>query len=302
MATRKTGVRRKSPARRTNQKTGRVPVSTIFWILFLIAIIITCFTFLPKLKEGGSTPQKEATQEQSPQKPTASEQKPEVSTQLIQPEKAAEKPPATPPATPAQNRQQEKKPAEKPAGQTRPQPDRQQSTRQQQPQPDKSQPDKPQPQTTSQQTTGQQAASQPQPAAKPAETSDRSIYLVRDDADLSLVKVSRKLRVSDSPLLDCLNALLSGPTAEEKNRNLVSLVPPGTRILSAQVRQNTVFLNFNEEFRYNTFGREGSAAQLKQIVWTATEFSNVRNVQIQIEGETVDFLVEGIPIRNPIGR
>jgi len=125
---------------------------------------------------------------------------------------------------------------------------------------------------------------------------------VRDDADLSLVKVSRKLRASDSPLLDCLNALLSGPTAEEKNRNLVSLVPSGTRILSAQVRQNTVFLNFNEEFRYNTFGREGSAAQLKQIVWTATEFSNVHNVQIQIEGETVDFLVEGIPIRNPIGR
>jgi spore germination protein GerM len=295
MATRKTGVRRKSPARRTNQKTGRVSASTIFWILFLIAIIITCFTFLPKLTEGGKTQQKETAQEQAPQKPTASEQKPEDSPQPIQPEKAPEKPPATPP-TPAQNRQQEKKPAEKPAGQTRPQPDRQQPTRQQQ-----SQPDKPQ-QTTSQQSTGQQAASQPQPVAKPAETSDRSIYLVRDDADLSLVKVSRKLRASDSPLLDCLNALLSGPTAEEKNRNLVSLVPPGTRILSAQVRKNTVYLNFNEEFRYNTFGREGSAAQLKQIVWTATEFSNVHNVQIQIEGETVDFLVEGIPIRNPIGR
>jgi spore germination protein GerM len=103
-------------------------------------------------------------------------------------------------------------------------------------------------------------------------------------------------------MLDCLNAVIAGPTAEEKNRGLISCMPAGTRLISAQVRQNTAYLNFNEEFRYNTLGREGSAAQLKQIVWTATEFPNVHDVQIQIEGKTVDFLIEGILIRNPIGR
>jgi len=106
-----------------------------------------------------------------------------------------------------------------------------------------------------------------------------------------LVKVNRKLAVSDSPLLDSLNALLDGPTAEEKNRGFINFIPQNSRIISAQVINNTVFLNFNEEFRYNTFGREGGAAQLKQIVWTATEFPNVHNVQIQIEGKTVDFLM-----------
>ena len=121
-------------------------------------------------------------------------------------------------------------------------------------------------------------------------------------ADLPLVKVTRKLEVSDSPLHDSLNALLAGPVAGESNRGLTSFIPPNTRLLSAEVKNNTAFLNFNEAFRYNTLGREGSAAQLKQIVWTATEFPTVHNVQIQIEGQIVDFLTEGITIRNPIGR
>ena len=120
--------------------------------------------------------------------------------------------------------------------------------------------------------------------------------------DLTLVKAVRKLAVSDSPLVDCVNALLAGPSAEEKNRGITSFIPPNTRLLSARVVNNTVHLNFNEEFRYNTFGREGCDAQLKQIVWTATEFPNVNDVQIEIEGKIVDFLIEGIMIRNPIGR
>jgi spore germination protein GerM len=140
---------------------------------------------------------------------------------------------------------------------------------------------------------------------KPAETRDRSIYFMQEGqggADLLLIKVTRKLAVSNSPLIDSINALLVGPTAEEKRRGLISFVPSNTRLLSARVSGNTVYLNFNEEFRYNTLGREGGSAQLKQIVWTATEFPNVNNVQIQIEGHTVDFLMEGIMIRNPIGR
>ena len=120
--------------------------------------------------------------------------------------------------------------------------------------------------------------------------------------DLALAKTTRKLAVSDSPLIDCVNALLAGPSAEEKNRGLASYIPPNTRLLSARVVNNTVHLNFNEAFRYNTFGREGCEAQLRQIVWTATEFPNVNNVQIEIEGKIVDFLIEGIMIRNPIGR
>jgi spore germination protein GerM len=103
-------------------------------------------------------------------------------------------------------------------------------------------------------------------------------------------------------MLDSLNALLQGPTAEEQRRGMVSLIPSGARILSATVRGNTAYISFSEEFQYNTYGVEGYAAQLKQIVWTATEFPNVENVQILIEGRRVDYLGEGIWIGSPLSR
>jgi spore germination protein GerM len=101
---------------------------------------------------------------------------------------------------------------------------------------------------------------------------------------------------------DALRSLLGGPSAEEQRRGLRSLVPAGTRVLSATVRGGTAYISFSEEFQYNTFGVEGYAAQLRQIVWTATEFANINDVQILIEGRRVDYLGEGIWIGSPLDR
>jgi len=273
MAVRKTGVQRtRNSGKKSSGQDNRAPISMIFWVFFFIVLITAFFVLLPKVKKGVNISPKSTTEQSAPENPPVD--KPPVSEQSPQSEKkpaakSAEKPPADkPPAAPAKETAKEKTPPEKPA----------------------------------EQPPSQPKAQQP-PAEKPVETRDRVIYFMQDSGgDLLLAKANRKLKVSDSPLLDCLNALLAGPTAEEKKRGLVSFMPSGTRLISAQVRQNTAYLNFNEEFRYNTLGREGSAAQLKQIIWTATEFPTVHDVQIQIEGKTVDFLMEGILIRNPIKR
>jgi spore germination protein GerM len=117
---------------------------------------------------------------------------------------------------------------------------------------------------------------------------------------LSLSKTSRKIPPSDSPMQDSLNALLAGPSAEEQRRGLVSLIPRNTRILSATVRGSTAYINFSEDFQYNTYGVEGYSAQLNQIVWTATEFPNIADVQILVEDRRVDYLGEGIWIGSPV--
>ncbi|MDR1420783.1 MAG: GerMN domain-containing protein [Treponema sp.] len=143
------------------------------------------------------------------------------------------------------------------------------------------------------------------PAARPIpETGERGIYFTQIDKDGTVLRTraARKIPASDSPLLDALAALLAGPTAEEQRRGLRSLVPGGTRVLSALVRGSTAYISFSEEFQYNTYGVEGYAAQLRQIIWTATEFSNVTDVQILIEGRRVDYLGEGIWIGSPLGR
>jgi spore germination protein GerM len=139
------------------------------------------------------------------------------------------------------------------------------------------------------------------PPEKPVETRNRSIYLIQE-TNMTQVKMNRSLKVSDTPLKDSINALLEGPTADERRRGMISLVPEGSKLLSVRVDGNTAYLDFNQEFRYNTRGSEGCAAQIKQIVWTATEFPNVRDVQFLIDGKTVDFLSEGVTIRSPIGR
>ena len=143
-----------------------------------------------------------------------------------------------------------------------------------------------------------------EPTSGPAETRDRNLYFTRIDNDGQILRfrVSRKIAVSDSPLYDVLGALLAGPGTEEGNRGIISLIPPDTRLLSAIVRGGTAYISFNEDFQFNTYGVEGYAAQLRQIIWTTTEFSTVNDVQILIEGKRVDYLAEGIWIGSPLDR
>lgn len=150
------------------------------------------------------------------------------------------------------------------------------------------------------------AAAKPLPA-KPAAVKSRNavLYFVRIDDDGVIVRqeVKRQVPSTDSPLLDSFAALLKGPSEEELRRNLLSLVPQGTVLLSAQVRGSTAFLNFNEAFMYNRYGIEGYAGQLKQIVYTATSFPTVQDVQILIEGQRHDYLGgEGVYIGRPLSR
>lgn len=155
---------------------------------------------------------------------------------------------------------------------------------------------------TSSQTVAQNI--QPKAGQETAELRDRVLYFSQVDRSGSIlrVKVNRKLPVSDSPMTDVIQALVAGPTADEKRRGLISLIPQGTRMLSATVRGETAYISFSEDFQYNTYGVEGYAGQLRQIVFTATEFLNVKDVQILIEGRRLDYLGEGIWIGSPISR
>ncbi|MFW6251237.1 MAG: GerMN domain-containing protein, partial [Alkalispirochaetaceae bacterium] len=108
---------------------------------------------------------------------------------------------------------------------------------------------------------------------------------------------------TDSPMTETIKALLSGPTIDELNMGLLNLIPEGTELRSAWVRDGVAYLNFNEAFRFNPMGVEGFLAQLQQVVFSTTEFSTIEEVQILIEGERVDYLGgDGIYIGEPLAR
>jgi len=165
------------------------------------------------------------------------------------------------------------------------------------------------PRTTTPSGQGQQAGQSPAAGrstepVRSAEVRERALYFTQVDRGGSIlrVKTNRRLPVSDTPLLDVLQALIAGPNAEERQKGLISLIPPDVRILSVTVRGNTAYISFSEEFQYNSYGVEGYAGQLRQIVFTVTEFPNVTDVQILVEGRRLDYLGEGIWIGSPLNR
>ena len=303
-------VRKKAPVKKTSGtaskkkprkgKSARVPFTVVIWIFIIIVLVSLLFILLPKAVKGNQTiaeqpgipetPPKEAPLPPPVVKPDPPKPPPAavpVAEKPVSQKPSPQKPetPAptviTPPKTPVTA------PLKKPPATTPIQP------------PSAVQPPAPLP------VTSPVAPPVAPPVVQPVEMRDRSIYFMQDrggGSELIITKVNRRLRVTDSPLLDCISVLLAGPSSDERGRNLVSFIPDGSRIISAQIRGNTAYLDFNEEFRYNTFGREGGIAQLQQIVWTATEFPNVNNVQILIEGKQVDFLNEGILIGSPLVR
>ena len=126
---------------------------------------------------------------------------------------------------------------------------------------------------------------------------------VKPDGGIQLKSVIRPVKYTDAPLTSTLEALLAGPTPAEVNQGLMSLVAPEARLRRAQVKDGTAYLDFSEAFRFNSLGKEGLSAQLQQVVYSATEFSTVKRVQILLEGKTADYLgPEGLYIGKPLSR
>ena len=136
-------------------------------------------------------------------------------------------------------------------------------------------------------------------------TRQQRLYFVSIDNEGRVVRqeVLKDIPRSDAPLSDALNALFSGPSAQEEQRGLISLVPDGTRLISASIREGIAYVNVSEEFRFNGFGADGAIAQLAQVVFTATTFPTVTSVQILIEGQRLEYLSgEGVWIGSPLAR
>ncbi len=130
------------------------------------------------------------------------------------------------------------------------------------------------------------------------------ICFVHYDSDGLVIRkeVSRSVE-KDSPLVGSITSLLNGPDSSEKKLGCMTMIPAGTKLLSATVRNGVAYLNFSDAFEFNTHGVEGYLAQLMQIVYTATEFGTVEKVQFLIEGNVKNYLgSEGVWIGSPLSR
>ncbi|TXT49159.1 MAG: sporulation/spore germination protein [Spirochaetes bacterium] len=150
-----------------------------------------------------------------------------------------------------------------------------------------------------------QPSLQSQPAVQTAAIRTGILFFVKIEEDglISSKEVRRNIPASESPLTDNLGALIQGPNEGEIRSGLVSLIPRGTKILGVKIQGNTAIVNLSEAFMYNQYGPEGYEAQLKQLVYTATSFPSIHDVQVLIEGQKKEYLGgEGVYIGASLSR
>lgn len=125
--------------------------------------------------------------------------------------------------------------------------------------------------------------------------------VIGGDGSVSRKECIRSFQKTNSPLTSALNALLTGPSLDELNDGCMTLIPEGSRLLSASVKDKVATLNFSEEFEFNRYGVEGYIGQLMQVVYTATAFPTVESVQFLVEGQRKEYIgSEGVWIGSPL--
>jgi len=283
--------------RKTNRKTANKSkesqVVVIFWFVFVIVIIGVFMLNAETIKRNFNLLKTRLTTSPGIEEEIPEEEMPDEPAVTVQPPAAVSAEPSSGQSGTGTQPAQER-PSPKPTS----------TTQTNSPQPTAPKPATPQRGTETTPSAGAGTKTPTPTVSAPAQTRERNVYFTQVDKDGQILqsKVTRRVPVSDSPMVDTLNVMFAGPSADELNRGILNLIPKNTRILSAVVRGSTAYISFSEDFLFNTFGVEGYVAQLRQIVWTVTEFSNVNDVQILIEGRRLDYLGEGIWIGSPINR
>ena len=108
------------------------------------------------------------------------------------------------------------------------------------------------------------------------------VYLVEDGRLVRLEQPARRRAVQDA-----LTALLSAGEAQGSRR---SAVPPGTVVERLTVRGERLSLELSAQFA-EVRGRDQLLA-VAQVVWTATEFPPVREVDVLVDGRPIELPIE----------
>jgi len=112
-----------------------------------------------------------------------------------------------------------------------------------------------------------------------------------------LVPVSIKIQ-RDDVLASAMELLINPPIYIQK---VSSPLPKGSRLLSAEVKGDTAYINFSKELRDNFAG--GSTNEMLVIygiVNTACSLRGINRVQILIEGQAIDSLGGHLDISRPL--
>lgn len=105
-----------------------------------------------------------------------------------------------------------------------------------------------------------------------------------------------------TPVKSSIEELIKGPSPSEKKRGILTAVHSNTKIYDVTISGNTAILNFNSAIEYGASGNI-LLSRIDQIIYTATQFENIDNIIIKVNGKTRRFLgSDGIAVGGPLHR
>ena len=138
---------------------------------------------------------------------------------------------------------------------------------------------------------------------KPEPPKQISFTLYRSAADGSEKLIPEKFTMTDNGKTLPENALLALVGAKPQSTKFEDVIPHGTRVLSFSITpEGTALANFSKEIVKNGQGSYNEVMMTGAIVNTLTEFPEVKQVQILVEGKKVITLGGHLDVEDPLKR
>ncbi|MDF2524371.1 MAG: GerMN protein [Clostridiales bacterium] len=133
----------------------------------------------------------------------------------------------------------------------------------------------------------------------------RPTVMYYKDSDNILVPVMRYVPKNELGIAKAaLNALVYSVEKAEDLRptGLIPSLPMGTQILGAVIKENGhAIVDFSKEF-LNFSSQKGEEVGVMAVVYTLSEFSNVKTVEIRVEGKALTEMPQGTKITTDMKR
>lgn len=126
------------------------------------------------------------------------------------------------------------------------------------------------------------------------------IYFLNPSSQLYVGELREVLDVADSSLQaeSVINQLIIGSDFKE----LVSLIPQGTKLLGVKIEGDIAYINFSKEIRRISLGAEGELDLVNLITLSLTELSNINRVQFLVDGKDTYSLGGHLSLNEPAKR
>jgi germination protein M len=131
----------------------------------------------------------------------------------------------------------------------------------------------------------------------------RAYYVLEGDVGVEgLVPTLRVVPKTSGVARAAMEALLDSDKVRDTYPQIATAIPSGTNLLGISIKNGVATVDLSREFESGG-GSASAFYRLGQVVYTLTQFSTVRSVLFQVEGETVTtFGPEGIVLEGPQAR